>query len=198
MSRRGLSREAVISAAGSLADSDGLEQLTLARLAADLGVRSPSLYNHVNGLSDVRAGLAATALRDVHAAVLTAVAGRSGADAVRAAADAYRRYALAHPGRYAAMQRAPADDSEQAAPAAELVQLFARLLEPWRMSDEDTVHAIRALRSAVHGFVELDRIGAFGLDVSTDTSYDRLIRMLVAGLGPLPDGAAADGAGVAL
>jgi AcrR family transcriptional regulator len=186
MSRRGLSRDAVIDAAGAIADTGGLEHLTLARLAAELGVRSPSLYNHVNGLADV------------HAAVLSAVAGRSGEDAVRAAADAYRRYALDHPGRYAAMQRPPADGSEQAAPAAELVQLFARLLEPWRLSDEDTIHAIRALRSAIHGFVELERLGGFGIDLPTGRSYDHLVRILIAGFGSMTASGPGGAGGVAL
>ena len=42
---------------------------------------------------------------------------------------------------------------------------------------------VRALRSAMHGFVELERIGGFGIDLSTDESYDRLVRTLVAGFG---------------
>jgi len=41
--------------AASLADADDLAQLTLARLAAALGVRTPSLYAHVDGLGDLRA-----------------------------------------------------------------------------------------------------------------------------------------------
>jgi AcrR family transcriptional regulator len=188
MSRRGLTRSSVIAAAGDIADRDGLERLTLARLAAHLGVRSPSLYNHVDGLGEVRAGLAAAGLREVHASVQSAAAGRSGEEAVLAAAAAYRRYALDHPGRYAAIQRPPAEDSEQAEPAAALLELFARLLEPWRLSEKEAIHAIRALRSAIHGFVELERIGGFGIDLSTDDSYDRLVRMLVAGFGA-PNGA---------
>lgn len=183
MSRRGLTRSAVIDAAGDLADSAGIDQLTLSRLAGRLGVRSPSLYNHVKGLGDVRAGLAASALRDVHAAVQSAVAGRSGEKAVLAAAGAYRHYATEHPGRYAAIQRPAAEDSEPAEPAAALLQLFARLLEPWHMSEDDAIHAIRGLRSAIHGFVELERIGGFGIDLPADESYDRLIRTLVAGFG---------------
>jgi AcrR family transcriptional regulator len=186
VSRRGLTRENVIEAAGALADREGLEHLTLSRLAAQLGVRSPSLYNHVDGLADVRGALAASSLRDVHAAVQTAVAGRSGEDAVLAAATAYRRYAQEHPGRYAAIQRAPADGSEQAEPAAAVVGLFQQVLEPWAMSPHEAIHAIRALRSAMHGFVELERIGGFGIDLSTDESYGRLIRSLVAGLGAMP------------
>ncbi len=183
MSRRGLTREGVIDAAGTLADQEGLDHLTLSRLAAELGVRSPSLYNHVDGLTDVCAALAASSLRQVHATVQTAVAGRSGEDAVLAAATAYLRYAREHPGRYAAIQRAPADGSEQAEPAAALIELFQQVLEPWAMSPDDAIHAIRALRSAMHGFVELERIGGFGIDLSTDESYDRLVRTLVAGFG---------------
>jgi AcrR family transcriptional regulator len=186
MSRRGLTREGVIDAAGTLADREGLEHLTLARLAAQLGVRSPSLYNHANGLADVRAALAAASLRDVHAAVQSAVAGRSGEEAVLAAATAYRRYAREHPGRYAAIQRAPADGSEEVEPAAAVIELFQRVLEPWAMSPDEAIHAIRALRSAMHGFVELERIGGFGIDLSTDESYDRLVRTLVAGFGTMP------------
>jgi len=183
MSRRGLTRASVIDATGALADRDGLEQLTLARLAAQLDVRSPSLYNHVEGLADVRAALAAASLWDLHGAVQSAVAGRSGEGAVLAAAAAYRRYAQQHPGRYAAIQAAPADGSEQAEPAVAVVGLFQQVLEPWAMSPDEAIHAIRALRSAMHGFVELERIGGFGIDLSTDESYDRLVRTLVAGFG---------------
>ena len=47
MARAGLDADAVVAAAAQLADADGLEALTLARLAAVLGIRSPSLYAHV-------------------------------------------------------------------------------------------------------------------------------------------------------
>lgn len=46
-----LSRERIARAALEVADDHG--RLTLARLAKHLGVTSPSLYNHVNGLDDV-------------------------------------------------------------------------------------------------------------------------------------------------
>ncbi|MGI8712393.1 MAG: TetR family transcriptional regulator, partial [Solirubrobacteraceae bacterium] len=55
MPRAGLDAEAVVTAAARLADAEGLECLTLARLAQRLGVRSPSLYAHVDGLEELRA-----------------------------------------------------------------------------------------------------------------------------------------------
>jgi AcrR family transcriptional regulator len=45
-----LSREVVVEGAASLADEKGLEAVTLTALASELGIRTPSLYNHVDGL----------------------------------------------------------------------------------------------------------------------------------------------------
>jgi AcrR family transcriptional regulator len=46
-SRKPLSRERVLAAAVALADSQGIQGLTMRRLAADLGVEAMSLYYHV-------------------------------------------------------------------------------------------------------------------------------------------------------
>ena len=42
-----LSRDRIVSTALALADSAGLEAVSTRRLAAELGVAGPSLYNHV-------------------------------------------------------------------------------------------------------------------------------------------------------
>ena len=48
--RAGINRDAVIRTAAKIADADGWDALTLARVAKKLRVRPPSLYNHVGGL----------------------------------------------------------------------------------------------------------------------------------------------------
>jgi len=40
----------VVEEAARIADAEGLAEVTLARVAESLGVRAPSLYNHVEGL----------------------------------------------------------------------------------------------------------------------------------------------------
>lgn len=184
MSRRGLSRERVISVAGDLADAEGLAAVTVARVAAELGVRGPSIYNHVEGLAALRRGVAIAALDQLRDKLAAAAVGRSGEDALLGAAHAYREYASSHPGRYDAMQRAPAaGDAEQEAAAAELVAVLADILRGWELDEADTIHAIRAIRSALHGFVDLERVGGFGLDLPLSDSYERLVLGLAAGLG---------------
>ena len=98
-------------------------------------------------------------------------------------ADAYRAYALAHPGSYQALQQPPGDDPLQQRRAAAVVELLSRLLEPWGLGEADTIHAIRALRSAMHGFVDLERTGGFGIDLPLEESYQRMVGDLAAELG---------------
>jgi AcrR family transcriptional regulator len=181
MPRAGLDADAVVAAAAALADADGLERLTLARLAARLGVRSPSLYAHVAGLGDLRARLAVRGARELAAALQVAAAGRARLEALQAVATAYRSYALAHPGTYAAMQ-VPSDGDQLRAAAGAVVDLILAVLAGYGLAGEDAIHAVRAVRSALHGFVSLERQSGFQIPIDLDESYERLVRILDAGL----------------
>ena len=184
MPRAGLSTAAVVGAAAELADAEGLEALTLARLAGSVGVRTPSLYNHVASLDDVRRRVALVGLRELGDAMRDATVGRAGDDALTAMAHAYRAYAHAHPGRYAAMQRAPAaGDDELATPAARAVDVLLAVLRGYGLEGDDAIHAARAVRSALHGFVALESGGGFGIPVALDESFDRMVAALARGLG---------------
>ena len=182
--RAGLSPAAVVATAAELADSDGLHELTLASIAGAVGVRTPSLYSHVAGLDDVRRRLALLALGEMDAVLRSAVMGRAGEEALVALAHAYRGYALRHPGRYAATVRAPdpADAELAAAGAATVEPLFA-VLRGYGLQDEEAVHAARAVRSALHGFVALETAGGFGIPVDIEASFEAMVAALARGLG---------------
>jgi len=187
MPRAGLSTAAVVAAAADIADAEGLDRLTLARVAAAAGVRTPSLYNHVESLDDVRRRVALLALRDLADALRDAAVGRAGDDALVAMADAYRAYARRHPGRYAATQRAPAEgDEEMRAAAKGAVDVVLAILRGYGLEGDDAIHAARAVRSALHGFVTLETGGGFGIPVDLDESYARMVRALARGLRDAP------------
>lgn len=188
MPRAGLSREAVVRLALELVDDggpDGFAQLTLAKVASRAGVATPSLYKHVGSLAALRREVSVVAVRELTAAGAAATVGRSGADAVRALAHAWRAYAVAHPGRYAATQVGPDPEA-----AAESVQVAAAALRGFALPDEHLVDAVRAARSAVHGFVMLELGGGFRLPHDLDRSFDVLVDMLVAGVAALSPGPA--------
>lgn len=184
MSRRaGLDTAAVVRAGAALADEEGLSGLTFARLAERLGVRTPSLYNHVAGLDGLRRELALLGARDLGTRLARAAIGKSGDDALLAIAHAYRAYARAHPGVYAMTQLAPPpDDQEWQAVAAEVVAIVLAALAGYGLPEAEGLHVVRGLRSLIHGFTTLELGKGFGLPLDLDESYDRLLRIFVAGL----------------
>jgi AcrR family transcriptional regulator len=184
MSRRaGLDTAAVVEAGAALADEEGLAELTFARLAERLGVRTPSLYNHVAGLDGLRRELAIRGARDLGARLARATIGRSGDDALVALGHAYRAFAREHPGLYAAAQLAPApgDEAWQSA-GAEVVGIVVAALGGYGFAEEDALHVVRGLRSLLHGFATLERGKGFGLPLDLDESYRRLMQIYIAGL----------------
>jgi AcrR family transcriptional regulator len=189
--RQGLDRARVVGAAADIADAEGLDAVTLARVAAELGVRSPSLYNHVAGRDGLLRGIAAQSTHELAAALRRAATGRAGADAIAAVAQAQRAYALAHPGRYATTVAAPVPgDAEHETAAAEAVEVLEAVLDGMGLTGEELTHGVRALRSAVHGFAALEAAGGFGLAVDRDASFRRLVDALASGIaagGPRAD-----------
>ncbi len=181
--RVGLDQSTVVEAAAKRVDEEGIEQLTLGRLAERLGVRTPSLYNHIAGLPGLKHELTLYCLRDVYNRITRATIGKSRTEAIVALANAYRAYARETPGRYAFTLRAPdPGDQELQAMALQLVDVLRAVLAPYRLSQEDAIHAIRGLRSIVHGFISLEVAGGFGMPVDLDASFHWLIDAFVTGL----------------
>lgn len=184
MPRAGLDDTAVVDVAARLVDADGLDSLTLARVAATLGVRAPSLYSHVDGLEDLRRRVGARGARELAEALGRAAAGRAGSDALFAVAETYRDYATAHPGRYAAAQRARelSGSDEAVAASGAAVEVVLAVLRGYGIEGEDALHATRTIRAALHGFVLLEAVGGFALDLSVEESFTRLIATVDRGL----------------
>jgi len=181
--RAGLDQASVVEAAVKLIDEEGIEQLSLGRLAERLGVRTPSLYNHVAGLPGLKHDLTLYCLHDLLDLILRSTVGKSRAEAIFALADAYRAYAREAPGRYALTVQAPdPGDQEVQALAQQLVDVVRAVLAPYRLSEEVAIHAIRGLRSIVHGFISLEVAGGFAMPVDLEASFHWLINLFIAGL----------------
>jgi len=179
MPRVGLTREKVVEQAAAVADEMGLDHLTLAAVAQRCGVSLPGLYKHVNGLDAVKRDIAVLAVREATAALAAGAVGVTGREALTEFARAYRDYARARPGHYAATLRAPTPgDTEHADAAANAIGVIAAALKGYRLEGTALIHAIRLLRSAFHGIVSLEMAGGFGLPESLDETYGHLVDAL--------------------
>ncbi|MEU8133514.1 TetR/AcrR family transcriptional regulator [Streptodolium elevatio] len=78
-----LSRDRIVDAALALVDAEGLDVLSTRRLASELGVSGPALYNHFATKDEIVDAVVDTVLGEVDIAVFARVS----ADAARDAAD---------------------------------------------------------------------------------------------------------------
>jgi AcrR family transcriptional regulator len=180
--RAGLDHETVVRAAAALADQYGLEEVSLAALAEQLGVRTPTLYHYVDGLAGLKRALALLGLRELGLRLGRAVMGKAGDDAILALAQSYRGFVKEHPGLYAATVRAWPDDAELGAAGQEVIEIALRALAAYQLQGEEAIHTVRVLRSALHGFATLESAGGFGMPLDVDETFRRLIQTMLLGL----------------
>jgi AcrR family transcriptional regulator len=188
---RRLDLQTLVTVAGELADRDGPDALTLAALAQATGIKSPSLYAHVESLVSLRRKLAALGLRELEQEIARACLGVSGGEAVKAACYAYRDYARRRPGVYAATVLWTSDQDEDIAAAGALLRnTVLRVLQRSPASDDhdEQVHLLRLMRVSLHGYVALEAAHAFAEPVDVDETFGRLVSLLTGlVLGGVPD-----------
>ncbi len=183
MSKYRLNQQVVVDGAVELVNERGAESLSLAEVAARFRVRTPSLYNHVQGLDGLKRDMSLYALRQLGEDLQSACLGLAGRDALVALAAAYRAFAQTNPGLYPFTLRAvEASDEELYGAGEQIVTLLLAALRGYKLEGEQALHAARAVRSALHGFVSLEGSGGFGKPLSLDNSYNALVDMLDQGL----------------
>lgn len=184
MPRAGLSAAAVTEAGATLADEVGFAQLSMGLVAERLGVKTPSLYKHVSSQADLAHRIAVLAANELADAVRDATQGRAGRDALSAGAQAMLTYVRRHPGRYAAGNTArPTGSSDPLVPAVQRVlDSWAAMLRGYQLEPGQEIHALRVLRSTLHGFAMLEMDGGFQIDTPVPDSLTWLINFFDYGL----------------
>lgn len=184
MPRAGLDSAIVVAAAADLADEIGLGNVTMSLLAERLGVRTPSLYNHIGGQADLNWRIALLGLTELGDALRDALQGQAGTDALSAAARTIRTFVIEHPGRYAATIRINTNSSDDPVAAAgmRVIESMSAVLAGYRIAPPDNIHALRMLRSLFHGFAVLEAAGGFQLETDVDDSFEWLIDFVDRGL----------------
>ena len=184
MPRAGLAPASVTEAGATLVDELGFGQLSMGLLAERLGVRTPSLYKHVTSQADLVHRIAVLAMNEFADAIRDAIQGRAGRDALVAGAHAMRTYVLRHHGRYAAANLArPTGPGDPLVPAVgRVLDSWAAMLRGYRLEPDQEIHALRMLRSTLHGFAVLEAGGGFRIDRDVDESFGWLIDFIDQGL----------------
>lgn len=184
----GLTPERVLHAAAELADRDGFDGVTLAAVAGQLGVRSPSLYAHFDGLAALRRALCLHAATTLARTLQQARSGSRGREALAKVSHAYLGFVRRHPGWYTAVQSVTPDspDGELYRALAEMVMPLVICLAEMGVPPGEMIHQTRVVRSALHGFASLEQSNGFGRPVDFDTSFSRLVDLITTGIAAPP------------
>jgi len=182
--RIGADLNTIVQIAVEIADQDGFYEVTLTRVAQKLNIRPPSLYNHIDGLQELRKQMAIYGLHELYAALLEANASVKELDqGLHAIGEAYVGFARRHPGLYEATFQAPdPSDPEVERVSTDIVLFAVHFLSSYGLEGDEVIHATRGLRSLLHGFASLEQKGEFRMHLKRDESLHVIIDTFIAGI----------------
>ena len=176
----GVDRAQVVDAAVAVLEERGrLDQVALREVADRLGIRTQSLYAHVDGIAGLHRQLALRGLAALADDLTSAAIGKAGANAIEAIVRAYVRFAAQHPGLYEASLRPPGDDAELRQAMEAVTRPLNLVFESYGLDRRAAVHWYRIVFASVHGFAVLRRDGLITLPGNPDESLRHMIQAFV-------------------
>lgn len=182
--KAGISTDDVARVAATIADRDGLDATTLTAVAGNLGIKTPSLYNHVDGLAGLRRLLAIHGSKLLLEEFRSAKGSLEGREALRAISYADRDFAIRHPGLYSSFLPAPTpeEDEELYNSLAQPAFFVAQVLLDLGIPQSEAIHLIRAMRALLHGFLDLEAKHGFGMPIAIDVSFEIAVELILEGV----------------
>ncbi len=151
-----ITKSLIIQTASDLADANGLNQVTLKNIAEKLGIRTPSLYNHIESLEDLLRESAHNGMKAMNDNMMQAAIGKSGCTAIQAIAWEYFHFVLQHPGVYEIIQWATWHGNEKTNKIWEQYTELLKTLILFGGFQETAVNDITDLLSGIlHGYTTL-------------------------------------------
>ncbi|TNE49018.1 MAG: TetR/AcrR family transcriptional regulator [Deltaproteobacteria bacterium] len=170
----GFKQSHVIEAAIQCIEEKGAGVLGVNAVARQMGIKPPSLYNHVKGNQDLQRLVAIEGWRRLGAFVLEGDESEMDPqEALIRFGQRFREFAHQNKALYRVLSTTSLDpeDPDFAPVAAVTLGALRRMLTGLQLPEEDVVHASRFCRAAVEGFVQLELNGQFRMGVSEEDSF---------------------------
>lgn len=183
MSKRNINDELIVETAACIANKVGLDNLSLKSIAEELNIKSPSLYNHIKNLDEVKQRIMIYGWKQVSEKLVDSAVGVSEYEALKNMFYAFYDYATTNKGIFTAMFFYKKYESAENEKATErLFYIMFKVLKPLDISDDNINHIIRTTRSFLEGFCSLVNNNAFGNPVSIKESFDLSVEIIINGI----------------
>ncbi len=177
--RRRLDRDAVLTAAEEFVDREGPAALTMTALAAELGVKVSSLYNHVASLEALRGALQDRIMRELGVRLRNEAMGKTRERGLRALAHVLRDYGRAHPGRYSLAMTEPYDRDSFMEASTDAIAAFGAIIASYGIDGLTLDFQVSAF-AALHGVVVLENAGFLSGSLTGDRIFETVLDQVVA------------------
>ncbi|WP_191397343.1 TetR/AcrR family transcriptional regulator [Flavonifractor sp. An306] len=174
MSAKGLTKDLILAEAVACMESTGQPVVSLHEVARRLGVKTPSLYNHIKNTKELRYEIFQYAIGQFVANQRAATANKRKDEAVRAFAEAYHTFATENKGLYRLIMSIPSEEDERAKEVAiPLLETVVEILTDYGLTEESVAHWQQVFRAILHGFISEEDLGYFYYYKSIDLKKSR-------------------------
>ena len=175
----------IVQMAHQLIADEGVDALSLNKLASLLGVKAPSLYRHVGNKEQLLQAVNLLTLNQLFSALDNAITHARDAPSSQLVAilQAYRRYAHAQPQLYMlAMTTKPGEGRPDEDALVQMVLPLQGLIKQIS-GEEKSLAALRGAFALVHGYVMLELNEQLQRGGDLDETFDVVVRAYLAGWG---------------
>lgn len=170
----------IVEQAHAMIEAEGVDALSLHKLATALGVKAPSLYRHLRNKAELVQAVNFLTLRRLMAALQEVSTNVPASPTVQLLeiAKAFRRFAYESPHTYVlAFTSADRGNEDQlVALVLPLQQIIAKI-----SGQAESLTALRGLLALVHGFVMLELHQQLRRGGDLEAAFERVIQVYLAG-----------------
>ncbi|MGG5318979.1 TetR/AcrR family transcriptional regulator [Enterococcus sp. AZ072] len=178
-----ITKQEIVDVTIKILDEQGVEGVSLKEVAGNLQIKPPSLYNHIKNREDLLAQAAYFSLENFYQALILAGVGVEKKEALFAMSQAYRKFAVAHPGQYELIQKQIYWENTEAEQISnQVVNLLQKILDGFDLPKAEQIHFIRLMRSYLHGFSSLTGKESFQLQENIEESFIYGLRIILSKL----------------
>lgn len=183
MPRTGLSKEEIVEKAAMLANEKGLSYLSITTLAEYLGIKKPSLYNHIKTIEDMHRNLMIYGWKEVSDEIVKGIDFSDEKKNLAEYGRRFYRFAVDNPGVFEAMLwYNKYKDTELEEATEGVYAFFFEQTDRMNIGREKANHLLRTYRAFLEGFIMLVIHNAFGNPISIKESFDISLNVLIQGM----------------
>lgn len=176
-----ISRETVLEKALDLLEIGGVENLSLNKLAAELGVKAPSLYRYFNSKAELLKAINMATVESLVETMRSAAVGEDPVETAQAMTRAYREFAKKHPASYSLAFGTLPEEMQPDHMYMEALALPLQAVMSKIVGHEDSLPMLRGVWALVHGFVMLEISEQFRRGGSVDEAFEKAVRSYIHG-----------------